>query len=55
MLKGKSKVTTVVSRQWFLTTYNQNKAYIPNPKSEGGRKCIIWKKPVRQDYWYCED
>lgn len=55
MLKGKSEATTVVLEQWLLTTYNKKKAYIPNPNYEGGRKCGIWKKLVRQDYLYWED
>lgn len=55
MQKGKNKVATSVPGQWLLTTYNNRKAYVPNPNSEGGRKCGVWKKPVRKDYWYWED
>lgn len=33
MLKGKNKVTTSVPEQWLLTTYNNRKAYVPNPNS----------------------
>ena len=52
MLKGKRKEINFVLGQWMIITYNKKKAYIPNPNSEGGRKRGIWKKPVRQDYWY---
>lgn len=50
MLKRKGQVTTLVSGQCLLTTYNNKKAYILNLNSEGGRKYGILKKQVRQGY-----
>lgn len=50
-LKEKNR-EIIAPRQWLLTTFNKKKAYIPNPNSERGRRCGIWKKQVRQAYWY---
>lgn len=50
----KNKATIPVPRKLLTTTHNKIKSYIPNPNSEGGRRCGIWKKPVRHDYWYWE-
>lgn len=52
MFQGRRKVAVMVPGQWLLTTYDRRKAYIPNPNSEGGRNCGIWRKLERKCHWY---
>lgn len=33
----------------MFTTYDRRKAYVPNPHSEGGRKCGVWRRTERED------
>ena len=48
------KARVMIHAQWMVTTYDRGKSYVPNPNSEIGRKCGIWKKPEKVDdyYWY---
>jgi hypothetical protein len=48
----KAKAAMLVPGQWLLTTYDGRKAYVPNPDSERGRFCGVWRKPKREDHWY---
>jgi hypothetical protein len=48
----KGKTAALVPGQWLLTTYDGRKAYVPNPNSEGGRLCGVWRKTKREDHWY---
>ncbi|KAK2443928.1 bromodomain-containing protein [Trifolium repens] len=48
----KAKAAMLVPGQWLLTTYDRRKAYVPNPDSERGRHCGIWRKSKREDHWY---
>ena len=50
--QGRSKATIMVLGQWLDTIYDRRKAYVPNPNSERGRNCGIWRKPERKDHWY---
>ncbi|KAK2456470.1 gag-protease polyprotein [Trifolium repens] len=47
-----AKAAMLVPRQWLLTTYDRRKAYVPNPDSERGRHCGIWRQSKRADHWY---
>ncbi|WJX24547.1 hypothetical protein P8452_13641 [Trifolium repens] len=49
----KAKAAMLVPGQWLLTTYDGRKAYVPNPDSERGRYCGIWRQSKREDHWYC--
>jgi hypothetical protein len=42
---------SLVPGQWLLMTYDRRKAYVPNPHSERGRKCGVWRKAKREDHW----
>jgi hypothetical protein len=48
----KGKAAVMVPGQWLLTTHDRRKAYVPNPDSERGRLCGIWRKTKREDHWY---
>ncbi|WJX39726.1 hypothetical protein P8452_27246 [Trifolium repens] len=48
----KAKAAKLVPGQWLLTTYDRRKAYVPNPDSERGRHCGIWRQSKREDHWY---
>jgi hypothetical protein len=48
----KQKAAVMVLGQWLLTTYDGRKAYVPNPNSERGRLCGVWRKAKREDHWY---
>ena len=50
--KGTEGKPIVVPGQWLLTTYDRRKAYVPNPESERGRKCGIWRRPEGKDHRY---
>ncbi|KAK2382366.1 putative mitochondrial protein [Trifolium repens] len=47
----KAKAAVLVPGQWLLTTYDRRKAYVPNPNSERGRHCRVWRKAKREDHW----
>ena len=52
MSKRKGKAEIIVPEQWLLATHDKRKVYVPNPNHERGRKCRVWRKPKRKDYWY---
>jgi hypothetical protein len=47
----KAKAAMLVPGQWLLSTYDRRKAYVPNPNSERGRRCEIWRQSKREDHW----
>ncbi|WJX52128.1 hypothetical protein P8452_38270 [Trifolium repens] len=49
----KARAAFLVPGQWLLASYDRRQAYVPNPDSERGRNCGIWRKPKREDHWYC--
>ena len=48
----KARAAFLVPGQWLLASYDRRQAYVPNPDSERGRNCGIWRKPKREDHWY---
>ncbi|WJX45885.1 hypothetical protein P8452_32733 [Trifolium repens] len=48
----KARAPFLVPGQWLLTSHDRRQAYVPNPDSERGRNCGIWRKPKREDHWY---
>ena len=52
MPKGKDGKPILVPGQWLLTTYDRRKAYVPNPESERGMKCVFWRRPEGEDHRY---
>ena len=52
MPKSKGRTQVMVPGQWFLTTYDKRKVYVPNPNNERGRNYRIWRQPDWQDYWH---
>ncbi|KAK2450192.1 hypothetical protein QL285_009322 [Trifolium repens] len=48
----KVRAPFLVPGQWLLASHDRRQAYVPNPHSERGRNCGIWRKPKREDHWY---
>ncbi|KAK2369536.1 putative mitochondrial protein [Trifolium repens] len=48
----KARAAFLVPGQWLLTSYDRRQTYVPNPDSERGRNCGIWRKSKREDHWY---
>ncbi|KAK2450263.1 hypothetical protein QL285_009391 [Trifolium repens] len=48
----KARAAFLVPGQWVLASHDRRPAYVPNPDSERGRNCGIWRKPKREDHWY---
>jgi hypothetical protein len=48
----KARAPFLVPGQWLLASHDRKQAYVPNPDSERGRNCWIWRKPKREDHWY---
>lgn len=38
----------MVPCQWMLTSYDRRKSYVPNPNSEEGRRCGVWRRTKRE-------
>ena len=52
MSKSKGKAKIMVPRQRLLKTHDRREVHVPQPNNERGRKCEIWRQPVRQDHRY---
>jgi len=52
MPKGKRKAQVMVLGQWMLKEHDKREIYVPHPRSEGRRKCEVWREPMWQDHWY---
>ncbi|WJX67641.1 25S rRNA (cytosine(2870)-C(5))-methyltransferase [Trifolium repens] len=48
----KTRAAFLVPGQWLLASHDRKQAYVPNPDSERGRNCGIWRQPKREDHWY---
>ena len=52
MSKSSAKAKIMVPRQRLLKTHDRRQVHVPQPNNERGRKCEIWRQPVRQDHRY---